>query len=186
MDTSLLELFLKNAISIHDPYSNGHGKETAHLALLIALAIPDDVNVSDLQTAARLHDIGKLFVPRHIINKVTKLDLVDINTIRNHVNLGYYAIANLPISLNILDVILHHHENYDGSGYPHGLENGEITSYSRIIRIVDSYDAMVSDRPYRVAKTKEEAIAEIEKGIGTEFDPDYARVFIDIMLRNNG
>ena len=181
--TTQLETFLTSAMNIHDPYFVGHDIEVVRLSLMIALEIDDNVDIGDLQMGARLHDLGKIFVPEGLINKQTKLDSMDINALRNHTTLGHYVLSPLLLPFAVTDVVLHHHENYDGSGYPHGLIGGSIPIHSRIVRLANSYAAMTANRPYRLAKTKEEAIAEIEAGSRIAYDPRLASVFVNALKK---
>ncbi len=133
---------------------------------------------------AALHDIGKIAVADSIILKPGKLTPEEWELVKKHPEVGY-RIAKSSIDLAaIADAILTHHENWDGSGYPEGLKGEEIPLVSRIISIVDAYDAMTNDRPYRKAFTREQAIAEIKRYSGTKYDPKLVEVFIKIMDRN--
>jgi PAS domain S-box-containing protein len=139
-----------------------------------------DKQQSSLSLLCLLHDIGKIGVPLDILNKPGKLTDEEWNYIKTHVHKGY-QIAKSSKGLNeIADMILHHHERWDGKGYPDGLKEEETPLLSRIISVVDAFDAMVSNRSYRAAKSVDEAIAELERCSGTQFDPTLVKEFVPI------
>ena len=151
----------------------------------IALQVGDKLGLKqntmdDLYLLALLHDIGKVGVPSNIINKPGKLTDEEWKIMRTHPSIGY-QIAMSSIDLkSIAEGILSHHERFDGTGYPDGLKGKEIPLISRIISVIDTYDAITQDRPYRKARSHEEAILEIKKCSGTQFDPDIVEAFIGI------
>ncbi|MBK5246455.1 MAG: diguanylate cyclase, partial [Peptostreptococcaceae bacterium] len=161
--------------------------EHAERLVNLAKAIGKEINLSDdemflLELAASLHDIGKMGVDQQILTKDGKLTEQEWSEMKKHPEAGYrIALASSEL-LPISEYILAHHERWDGKGYPQGLKGEEIPLLARIITIVDSYDAMTEDRPYREAMSKEAAIAELSRNSGTQFDPIIAKVFIDKVL----
>ncbi len=160
--------------------------ETAeHAERLVALsrAIGQELNLSDdkifdLELATTLHDIGKMGIDQQILLKVGKLTHAEWDEIKKHPEAGYRIAQATSELMPISDYILSHHERWDGNGYPQGLKGEAIPLLARIINIVDSYDAMTEDRPYRKGMTHEDAQAEILKCSGTQFDPEIAKLFV--------
>jgi HD-GYP domain-containing protein (c-di-GMP phosphodiesterase class II) len=127
-----------------------------------------------------LHDIGKLEVDRAILDKPGALDPEELEEIRTHPERGARMIRRVRSLRPSLNCVLHHHERWDGSGYPHGLGGDAIPLEARILAVADAYDAMTSQRPYREPRTREEALAEVERCAGSQFDPQIARVFVTL------
>lgn len=170
------------ALENHDEYTKGHSDQVATLALEIGQKMglsPKDIN--DLMWASIVHDIGKLAIPSQILNKPGKLTDKEYDTIKDHVVIGANYLKESPELEDISDLILHHHERFDGKGYPYGIMGEDIPLLSRIITLADAWDAMVSERPYKVARTKEEALEEIQKEAGKQFCPEVVKVFIDLL-----
>jgi putative nucleotidyltransferase with HDIG domain len=166
---------------LRDPYSNGHEKRVAKIAVAIAMKLGLAANfVDNLEYGAHLHDIGKLMIAENVLNK-PKLTISERNMVKSHAALGVKAIHALEFDDNIEIAIKHHHENWDGSGYPDGLDGEAIPLGARIIRVADTFDAMTSDRPYRETYTQRNALIEMEKEIGTSFDPMIFRMFQGMM-----
>lgn len=140
--------------------------------------------LNELELLSTLHDIGKIGVSDNVINKPGKLSCEERVLMNKHPEIGYRIAMASHELLPIANYILCHHERYDGKGYPQGLKGEEIPLLSRIIAIVDAYDAMTEDRSYRKAMTMENAIHEIKKNSGTQFDPEIVKIFIDIMSEN--
>jgi len=183
------EIFVQNALEIHDPYAQGHGKNVSQLALLLALEYEDGthqekIDYPTLQIAANIHDVGKLFVPEIFISKSTRLTISEMETIKLHTVLGYRAVQSMSLPFIAQDVILHHHENWDGTGYPHGLLETNISIYCRIVRIVDSADVMFgANRPYKKRKSVQQIITELEFCSGREYDPYLTAKFVGMLRR---
>lgn len=118
----------------------------------------------------------------NVLNKSEKLSEQEWNQIKRHPDIGYRIIRSYFDMSELADAILSHHERWDGKGYPRGLKGQAIPLTARIIALVDSYDAMISERPYRKALSKQEALAEIKKNMGQQFDPQIARIFIEKVL----
>jgi diguanylate cyclase (GGDEF)-like protein len=135
-----------------------------------------------LELLATLHDIGKVGIPEQILSKPGKLDPEEWAEMKKHPEIGYRIAMSSPNLAPIALYILHHHERWDGGGYPQSLKGTAIPLLSRILAVVDSYDAMTEDRVYQKAKTPEAAAAEIRKCAGTQFDPEIARLFLEKIL----
>ncbi len=172
-----------NTIFEIDPKTKVHSENVASYAtkLAVAMKLPQ-TEIMEIKTAALLHDIGKIATPVSILNKEGKLTNEEYEEIKKHSERGYRILSSGPNMENIAKYCLHHHEYYDGNGYPNRLLKEEIPLQSRIISIADSYDAMVSERSYKDTLTKQEAIDEIIRCSGTQFDPDIADIFIKKVL----
>jgi len=134
-----------------------------------------------ISTAALLHDIGKIGVPDKVLNKKGKLNREDWEAIMAHPRLGTTIIGNIPNLVPCASSILHHHERWDGNGYPEGLKGEEIPIEARILAIADSFEAMSSARPYRPARSPEDVVKELRRCAGLQFDPELVQVFIGII-----
>ena len=172
---------LEKALQECDSDTEAHVHRTQRMGAALGKRIGlTDKQQSSLSLLCLLHDIGKIGVPLDILNKPGKLTDEEWNYIKTHVHKGY-QIAKSSKGLNeIADMILHHHERWDGKGYPDGLKGEETPLLSRIISVVDAFDAMVSNRSYRAAKSVDEAIAELERCSGTQFDPTLVKEFVPI------
>lgn len=133
----------------------------------------------ELLLAAQLHDIGKLWIPQQILDKPEKLNGEEMKIVKKHVFYGYEYIKSKKMSSSIAEAVLYHHERFDGQGYI-GLSGEKIPLFSRIITVADAFDAMTNDRPYRKALSFEEALEEIKKNSGTQFDPEITDIFIEL------
>jgi len=156
---------LAETIDLRDPYTAGHSRRVAAYSRVLAidLGLPPDV-VRTIEHAALLHDIGKVGVPDAVLFKNGPLDDEERLLIRGHPVIGARLLADVPAMCDIHPCILHHHERYDGRGYPDGLAGMEIPLGARIIAVTDAFDAMTSDRPYRVGLVAEDAIVELLRG----------------------
>ena len=173
---------LVSTVETRDPYTYGHSRKVNTYAVALAEAIglsPDDV--SRVSTAALLHDIGKIGVPDKVLNKKGKLSTEDWEAIKSHPRLGANIVGNIPNLVPCTSSILHHHERWDGGGYPEGLKGEEISIEARILAIADSFEAMTSTRPYRAALCSEKAIKELRRCAGSQFDHELVEVFIGII-----
>ena len=169
-------------LEYHDTYTKGHSKNVATIASLIAekLGLNDEL-IRKTYWAALVHDVGKIVVPSSILNKETKLTLEEFEVIKKHPVYGHDFLSTSPELRDLARYVFHHHERWDGKGYPAGISGEEIPLISRIIMVADSWDAMRSDRPYRKGLSKEKATEEILKHSGAQFDPNIAKVFIKML-----
>jgi HD-GYP domain-containing protein (c-di-GMP phosphodiesterase class II) len=132
-----------------------------------------------IETAARLHDIGKIGIPDHILLKIGKLSPEEMSVMQTHSQKGAELIAKYKDFSRGAVMILHHHERWDGHGYPAGLRAYEIPFGARLIAVADSFDAMTSDRPYRRALSTAQALRVLQEGCGSQWDPEIVRVFVN-------
>ncbi|MDD5772453.1 MAG: response regulator [bacterium] len=174
---------LSRTLETKDTCTHGHSDRVNYYTRLICnkMNITSELRL-DLQRASFLHDIGKLGINNDILLRRGALNPEEWKIIRKHPEEGAHILEPMFGSGEVIRIVLHHHENYDGTGYPFGLKGEDIPLGARIINIVDSYDAMTSHRPYSKAKTRKEAIMELKRCSGTQFDPNAAAVFIEILL----
>jgi len=173
---------LVSTVEARDPYAYGHSRKVSTYAEALAEAIglsPDEV--SRVSTAALLHDIGKVGIPDKVLNKKGRLSGEDWEAIKAHPRLGANIVGSIPHLVSCVSSILHHHERWDGGGYPEGLKGEEIPIEARILAIADSFEAMTSARPHRPPLSREEAIKKLRQGAGIQFDPKLVEVFIGII-----
>ena len=170
---------LAAALDARDNYTLGHSARVARLSILIGQHLGLTTGkLKELEMACFLHDIGKIHVPDVIINKPVPLNPQELRIIKQHPQQGA-DILDLAESLHkYIPVVLHHHEWYNGKGYPHGLQGDEIHIYAQIVSIADTYDAMTSSRPYRKGCSRDEAAAEIVKFRGVQFNPELTDIFL--------
>ena len=158
----------------------GHGDRVAALAEPVALELGwDHERIKTLRRSAPLHDVGKVKVRPQLLGKPGPLTLEEVAEVRSHPTAGAQLVLPLTRFRVALPYVLFHHERWDGGGYPAGLRGRRIPIEARIIAIADAFDAMISPRPYRPALTHEHALAEVESGAGTQFDPVAAELFVD-------
>jgi HD-GYP domain-containing protein (c-di-GMP phosphodiesterase class II) len=138
--------------------------------------------MNNLELLATLHDIGKIGISDQILNKPDKLSPEEWVEMKKHPEIGYRIAMSSPELVPIAEYILTHHERWDGEGYPQKLAGERIPLLSRILAVVDAYDAMTEDRPYRKAMSKEEAVMEIRENLGKQFDPLMAKIFLGRVL----
>lgn len=179
------ELFLSSiraiveAIDAKDPYTKGHSARVVEYALLIGEGMNLDKEIlKDLELSAVLHDVGKIGIPDKILSKPGLLTEEEYAYMKKHPELGAEIVEPIKKLKKLVPNILHHHEKYDGTGYPAGLKGDKIPLGARIIAIADSFDAMTSDRPYRPRMETKIALQEIKNHRRTQFDPELASVFI--------
>ena len=170
------------AVEAKDPYTHGHSSRVQVWATAVGRELGfDDRRLQALAYAAELHDVGKLAVPDSILRAERALTEDEWFLVRQHPVRGVQMVQHLRFLKPSLPAILHHHERVDGRGYPEGLRNEEIPQESQILAVVDSYDAMTSLRPYRVAMGHDEAAAELQRCTGTQFDPECVRTFLRML-----
>ena len=169
-----------NSIDLKDPYSKGHSLRVAEYSVEIARRM----GISELENlyyVALLHDVGKVAIPDDILKRAGRLLPEEYQLMKQHTEFGRQILSEIT---EIPDVALgakYHHEHYDGSGYNNGLRGNDIPLIARIICVADSYDAMTSARSYRRGLSKEEAIKELARCSGTQFDPDVAKIMIQML-----
>jgi putative two-component system response regulator len=176
---------LINAIEARDPYTKGHSIRVTRLtdSLLRKLGI-DAGLLSDTILAAQLHDIGKLGISDGILNKPSRLSEDERYVMRTHPEVGYQILKPI-LTDDCLKGILHHHERWDGEGYPMNLAGEDIPFSARVITIADAFDAMITDRTYRNGVNAGNALAEIERRSGTQFDPRLVPPFLEVIRHQN-
>jgi len=170
------------AIDARDSYTLGHSARVALHSLIIGEEIGLKENeLEELEIASLFHDVGKLKTPDAILFKSRSLDSKEYDEIRHHPEDGAEILNKVKPLQKYVEPVKHHHEYYNGKGYPDGLDGDGIPLYAAIISIADTYDAMTSTRPYRKALSKEEACKELEKGAGKQFHPDLVKAFLRAM-----
>ena len=169
-------------IDAKDPYTRGHSRRVAMYAAEIAKRMHlAESEIQNVYYAGLLHDAGKISVPDAILNKPGKLTNEERQLIQNHTVAGGNMLKQLSSLKGVRETALYHHERYDGKGYPEGLKGNEIPLYARIVGVADSYDAMSSNRVYRRHLSKDEIIEEMQKGSGSQFDPDIVTYMVDMI-----
>jgi putative nucleotidyltransferase with HDIG domain len=174
---------LVNALDARDQETKGHSVRVAHYMMTIARALgvkDGSQEWIDMQRGALLHDVGKIGVRDGILRKPGALTDQEWTEMRLHPEIGYNMLREVPFLKGAANIILAHHERWDGNGYPRGLHEDEIPLGSRIFSVVDTFDSMTSDRPYRRALSSKEALDEILRCSGSQFDPLAVEAFLDI------
>lgn len=176
---SLLEV-LTQAMDARDAGDPGHSRRVVKYALATAAKLGvKGSELEHLRYGVLLHDTGKLCISDGILNKPGPLTEEEWIAMRRHPEMGYQLLQGLSFMNDALDVVLYHHEHFDGSGYPYGLKGSATPQSARIFAVADAFDAMTADRPYRKAQRPEVAIEEIRRCSGTQFDPDVVTAFIE-------
>ena len=177
---------LSTAIEAKDGVTSDHihRVQAYAMGLARALDITDTNTLQAIEAAALLHDTGKIAIPEHILNKPGRLSAVEFETMKSHVDVGAEILSSIDFPYPVVPIVEAHHENWDGSGYPRGLRGEAIPIGARILGVVDCFDALTSDRPYRPALREEDAIAIVMERRGTFYDPavvdTFVRVYRDI------
>lgn len=172
---------LATAVETKDSSTLGHAERVAELAVRVAEKM--DMPASEVKLvryAALLRDVGKASVPHRVLNKQGELTEGELRVVRNHVREGASIVRQVPFLAPLADIIFHHHERWDGSGYPEGLSGEDIPLASRIIGLVDDYEAMTSERPYHAAVSEDHARSFIEDSSGTLYDPGVVEAFMEV------
>jgi diguanylate cyclase (GGDEF)-like protein/putative nucleotidyltransferase with HDIG domain len=173
---------LAYAIDAKDQYTQGHSQKVSAYAALLAEAIGmGEAEVEEIRLGAVLHDVGKVGIPEQILNKNGPLNPEEWETMKTHVTYGGRLLEPLRPLARIRQMVLHHHEFFDGSGYPEALSGKTIPLGARIVTIADSYDTITSDRSYKKGRTAEQALSELERCAGTQFDPELVEAFVRTM-----
>lgn len=173
---------LRYTVEAKDPYTRGHSDRVSAYSVLIGKYLNlSDEDLKTLEVGGLFHDIGKIGIPDSILLKESKLTDDEYSEIKNHPSIGAHILCNAAIFQDIIPVVKHHHERYDGHGYPGQLKGEDIPYMARIAAVADTFDAMTSKRTYRDPLPLEVVTAEIEKCSGTQFDPEIAKVFLDIL-----
>ena len=181
-DTLEMVNALSVALDLKSEYTCNHSARVAELSVLLAKALhlPLEEQIR-INLGAHLHDIGKVGIPDAILNKVGPLDDKEFALIKQHTLTGYKIIKKVRSFSEISDIILYHHERVDGLGYPEGLSGQEISLATKIVSIADSFDAMTSKRPYRQSLTTTEALKELKRCAGKQFEEGLVDVFIKLV-----
>ena len=173
---------LAQAVDARDEVTHDHIRRVQKNAKLLAqeLGIRNGLELQALEAAALLHDIGKLAIPEHILNKPDRLTTTEFEAMKQHSTRGAEILSPIDFPFPVVPIVRHHHENWDGSGYPDGLGGEAIPIGARIISVVDCFDALLSDRPYRRAMSLDRAVAVIQERSGTMYDPRIVAAFLRI------
>lgn len=173
---------LTSAIDASDPFTRGHSERVTSYSVEIAREMGlSERRVQILEYAGFLHDMGKIALQHDILLKPGALTDDEWKIMRSHPEIGARIVSGLHFLSGAKQVVLHHHERFDGEGYPDGLSGEEIPLEARIVKVADAFDAMMSDRPYRQSLTLTSALTELEDGRGTEFDPAVVDAFLDLV-----
>ena len=173
---------LRYTVEAKDPYTRGHSDRVSEFSVLIGekLGLSKD-ELKILKIGGLFHDVGKIGIPDSILLKEARLTDDEYSQIKNHPSIGAHILQNSEFFKDIIPIVKHHHEKYDGTGYPGKLKGEEIPYFARITAVADTFDAMTTKRSYRDALPLNVVKAEIEKYAGTQFDPKIAKVFLDVL-----
>jgi len=178
---------LTKALEYYDKYTRGHSDRVARYALKIAERLNlDPETTKKIYWAGYLHDIGKIFVPQDILNKPGRFTEEEYSLVKIHPVKSEELVLEIEDLAEIARIIRHHHERWDGKGYPDGLSDDDIPLGSRILEIADAFEAMTSKRPYKRALTLEEAIEELKRCSGTQFDPKLVEIMVSVIEEELG
>jgi putative nucleotidyltransferase with HDIG domain len=188
--TSLDELFVRTvitlaqAIELRDDYTGGHTQRVTDYSLVLAEEL--GLGATDrqaIQIGAPIHDIGKIGISDAVLRKPGRLTLAEFEQMKSHTVKGAAMLGTIPDLESIIPIVRNHHERWDGTGYPDHLHGTQIPRLARLVAVADAFDAMTSDRPYRIGMTLEGALAEIGKGGGNQFDPECVAAFLEARPR---
>ncbi len=172
---------MSSAIDAKDPYTRGHSDRVARVSVRLAQELGcDSETLKTLYMAGLLHDLGKIGIDDNVLRKPGKLTEAEFEHVKTHVEIGYRILRDLRKMQSVLPVVLHHHESWDGRGYPHGLKGDEIPFLARIAAVADAYDAMASDRPYRNGMPDEQLDEIIRQGAGKQWDARVVEAFFKV------
>ncbi len=176
---------LSSTVDARDPYTAGHQKRVARLAVAIAqfMGFPETQIIS-IRMAGIIHDLGKIAIPAEILAKPSKLSDIEFSLIKTHPQVGYDILKNINFSTPVAQIVYQHHERLDGSGYPSGLSGEAILPEARILTVADVVEAMSSHRPYRPGLGVDKALAEIKKNKGRFYDSEAVNACLEIVTEN--
>ena len=178
---------LATLVEAKDEGTRHHLDRSRDLALALTRSVdPDLASRPEIEYGFRLHDIGKVAIPEHILSKRSALTPAEWAVMRTHPTIGAEVVRPLEFLGEAVDVIRFHHERWAGGGYPFGLRHSQIPKAARIFSVVDAYDAMTNDRPYRPAMAEDAAMQRIRLGAGTQFDPDIVAAFMELLSSAHG
>ncbi|MBR3133216.1 MAG: HD-GYP domain-containing protein [Clostridia bacterium] len=173
---------LVGAVDAKDSYTQGHSLRVSEYSVMIAQrAGKTQEECDEIEFIGLLHDVGKIGVPSSIINKCGKLTDEEYSTMKRHPIIGRDILDKITLLPNLRIGACYHHERYDGKGYPFGLKGEEIPEIARIIAVADAYDAMTSKRSYRDSLSQAKVREQLVNGIGTQFDPNFAKIMIELL-----
>ena len=173
---------LRHTVEAKDPYTRGHSDRVSEFSILIGQKMNlDSDTIHDLKIGGLFHDIGKIGIPDSILLKESKLNDNEYSQIKNHPTIGAHILGDAKVFENIIPIVKHHHEKFDGTGYPSGLKGSEIPLIARIASVADTFDAMTSKRTYRDSLPISVVKEELKRCSGSQFDPEIASVFLDIL-----
>ena len=173
---------LRQTVEAKDPYTRGHSDRVSEFAVLIGTKMGlDEKTIHILKIGGLFHDIGKIGIPDSILLKESKLSDEEYSQIKNHPTIGAHILGNAKVFQDIIPIVKHHHERYDGKGYPSQLAGTDIPLIARITAVADAFDAMTSRRTYRDSIPIDKVKEEIARCSGTQFDPEIAKLFLDIL-----
>lgn len=176
---------LAKTVDIRDPYTAGHEQRVGAISQDIAIKMGlSKTDAHNLKLIGLVHDIGKVGVPAEILSKPSKLSKIEFDLIKTHVNIGYEILKNVNFIAPVAEIVREHHERIDGSGYPRGLKGNDILMEARIIAVADVIESMASHRPYRAALGIDAALAEIEGGRGTKYDPRVVDACLELFRKD--
>ena len=170
------------AIDAKDQITHGHVRRVQAYAIGLAHAVgvTSETELKAIEAAALLHDMGKLAIPEHILNKPGKLTAAEYETMKQHANIGADILSAIEFPYPVVPIVRYHHENWDGRGYPQGLSGDNIPIGARILAVVDCFDALTSDRPYRPRLADTEALRILRERSGNMYDPALVETFTKI------
>ena len=185
LKTSYLETIrsLAFVVEAKDAYTGQHLERCRVYGVALLRELGIEEQYPDAEYGFLLHDAGKVGVPERILGKPGPLTAAEWRVMRTHPLIGYQMLASIPFMQNAAEIVRSHHEMFDGSGYPEGLKGDEITPPARVFAVVDAFDAMTTDRPYRAALTIQQAADELERMAGTQFDPEVVAAFVPLCAR---
>lgn len=176
---------LVKAVEANDPYTRGHSERVALYAVAIAREMGfSPEQIEEVRIGAMLHDVGKIGVPYSVLNKPGKLTDEEWEAVKDHPRVAAQILDPFNTSKDVLAMVYHHHERYNGKGYPAGLRGNDIPLAARILRVADQFEAMISNRAHRPALTRSEALQELKSGSGSDFDPDVVAAFLRVLARD--